>query len=161
MNDIPNVILGAIAGGLVGGGTIAGLAWWALLGRLKEVFVERSDVFDGNDDPRFAKIADIRPFVTRDEMNGMGQRFGDRLDRKRRDIDGVTSLLASMDERVGRVEGQAARLEERTSQQWERVGEQMSATAQTLRETVRELRDVTKTVQELAGEVRALQGKIN
>lgn len=130
MHELLSITIGSLAGGLIGGGALAALFRAAAVNHLREIFVERSYVFDSSGAKKFATAADL---------NGIGRKVGEQQRE-----------LASLDDRYDALDKRISLVEERQTQQWERISEQMASTARTIEGVTQRLERVTEIQQQQA-----------
>lgn len=164
MNEIATTLLSAAIGGLIGGGALAGLVWQAMENRLRGTFATREGLQGRDGERLWASRADVqaigdmvRDRATREDLAAMRSYVDGRLDRKRRDLDTQSSLIVSMDDRLGVVETRVERLDERQTQQWSRISDQMAATARMNESTAQRLEQMGSQLQDLALRMERIQ----
>lgn len=96
-----------------------------------------------------------RKFVAKDD--GSLDRVHHRIDVEADRVQGLISLHASLDDRLGDTERLLARMDERQTQHWERISKELHTTAVTIRDVMVKVESVSSQQMELAGRMERMR----
>lgn len=151
MDQIESNVIAWLLSTLLGSGVVLGIAWYALRGRLEEVFQTRRDA-DARRQAHDRDIGELRHHVdaeflkidrTMEGLDGRVKENAQRSSRTEAKVDVLTERVAGQGDKLGGVQESLARVDEKI----DRLAAGQAATAEALK-------GVTQSLDQLRHEVR-------
>ena len=130
------------------GGGIAVILIAALRESLRRDFASKDVVMGPDGQPRF---------LPKDEAKESFDLLHKRIDTNKAQVEAITGLFRTVDDRAGAIEERLARMEERQTQQWGRVSESLANTARTNSAITRKQEEMGRMLSELAIRIERIQ----